>query len=106
MYRNLFVNITVGIVININNTILVDSRVTFRNGMESLQKSQLTRSLEAENRRQAQTLFGVVALFAVSHVFRVVLNIHEIFVDALFTRASLGPGCVSPVPFWTHVSLI
>ena len=91
--------------ISINSTILVDSRVTFRNGMESLQKSQLTRSLEAENRRQAQTLFGVVALFAVSHVFRVVLNIHEIFVDALFTRVN-QPGCVSPVPFWTHVSLI
>ena len=91
--------------ISINYTILVDTRITFRNGMESLQKSQLTRSLEAENRRQAQTLFGVVALFAVSHVFRVVLNIHEIFVEALFTRGN-QPGCVSPVPFWTHVSLI
>ena len=72
-----------------------------RNGMEALKKSNATRSLEAENRRQAQTLFGVVALFALSHVFRVVLNVHEIYLTS-FNR-ELGPGCASNIPFWTHV---
>ena len=69
--------------------------------MDSLKKSNATRSLEAENRRQAQTLFGVVALFALSHVFRVVLNVHEIYLTS-FNR-ELGPGCASNIPFWTHV---
>ena len=75
-----------------------------RNGLDSLQKSQATRSLEAENRRQAQTLFGVVALFALSHVFRVVLNVHEIYLTSSFD-GKLGPGCASKIPFWTHVSI-
>ena len=67
-----------------------------------MQKSQATRSLEAENRRQAQTLFGVVALFALSHVFRVVLNVHEIYLTSSF-NGKLGHGCASNIPFWTHV---
>ena len=71
--------------------------------MESLQKSQATRSLEAENRRQAQTLFGVVALFAMGHVFRVVLNVHEIYLTSSF-ETKLNPGCASYLPFWLHVS--
>jgi len=82
-------------------SILADSRSTVRNGMDALKKSNATRSLEAENRRQAQTLFGVVALFALSHVFRVVLNVHEIYLTS-FNR-ELGPGCASNIPFWTHV---
>ena len=69
-----------------------------------MQKSQATRSLEAENRRQAQTLFGVVALFALSHVFRVVLNVHEIYLTSSF-NGKLGHGCASNIPFWTHVCI-
>ena len=85
--------------------ISADSRSTMRstnNGLDSMQKSQATRSLEAENRRQAQTLFGVVALFALSHVFRVVLNVHEIYLTSSF-NGKLGRGCASNIPFWTHV---
>ena len=91
------------------NFILIsaESRSTMRstnNGLESMQKSQATRSLEAENRRQAQTLFGVVALFALSHVFRVVLNVHEIYLTSSF-NGKLGHGCASNIPFWTHVCI-
>lgn len=85
--------------------ISAESRSTMRstsNGLDSMQKSQATRSLEAENRRQAQTLFGVVALFALSHVFRVVLNVHEIYLTSSF-NGKLGRGCASNIPFWTHV---
>ena len=87
----------------INLCISVDSRKTFRVGLESLKKSQATRSLEAENRRQAQTLFGVVALFAMGHVFRVVLNVHEVYLTSSLDK-KLNPGCASYLPFWLHVS--
>ena len=97
MFKNQLLDLMSSIFVQI----LADSRSTVRNGMEALKKSNATRSLEAENRRQAQTLFGVVALFALSHVFRVVLNVHEIYLTS-FNR-ELGPGCASNIPFWTHV---
>ena len=76
---------------------------SFQVGIDSLQKSQATRSLEAENRGQAHTLFGVVALFFMGHVFRVVFNVHEIYLTSSFDR-KLNPGCASHLPFWVHVS--
>ena len=37
--------------------------------------------MKSEN-RQAHTLFGVVALFLIGHLFRMVLNLHEVFIDS------------------------
>ena len=37
--------------------------------------------MKSEN-RQAHTLFGVVTLFLIGHLFRMVLNIHEVFMDS------------------------
>ena len=37
--------------------------------------------MKSEN-RQAHTLFGVATLFLIGHLFRMVLNIHEVFMDS------------------------
>jgi len=37
--------------------------------------------MKSEN-RQAHTLFGVVALFLIGHLFRMILNLHEVFIDS------------------------
>lgn len=42
-------------------------------------QTQHTR-IKSEN-RQAHTLFGVVALFLIGHLFRMILNLHEIFMN-------------------------
>ena len=34
--------------------------------------------MKSEN-RQAHTLFGVVSLFLIGHLFRMILNLHEVF---------------------------
>ena len=36
--------------------------------------------MKSEN-RQAHTLFGVVSLFLIGHLFRMILNLHEVFMS-------------------------
>ena len=36
--------------------------------------------MKSEN-RQAHTLFGVVSLFLIGHLFRMILNLHEVFME-------------------------
>ena len=59
--------------------------------------------------RQAQTLFGVVALFFIGHTLRIFLNLHEISVKPWQINDLIGDernrGCVSILPFWNHVRL-
>ena len=55
--------------------------------------------------RQAQTFFGVVALFFIGHTLRIFLNLHEIWVHEIGESANdeQNRGCVSPLPFWNQV---
>ena len=53
--------------------------------------------------RQAQTFFGVVALFFIGHTLRVFLNLHEIWVEGDVVNEDQNRGCVGPLPFWNQV---
>ena len=61
--------------------------------------------MNVEN-KQAHTLFGVIALFFVGHLFRIVLNINDIYI---FWFREVDPnincGCESDFPLYTHVSI-
>ena len=71
-------------------------------------RSQAANQLKLEI-RQAQTLFGVVALFFIGHTLRIFLNLHEISVKPWQISDLIGDernrGCVSILPFWNHVRI-
>ena len=57
--------------------------------------------------RQAQTFFGVVALFFIGHTLRIFLNFYEVgFMEDILPlmKEVQNMGCVSYRPFWIHVS--
>ena len=55
----------------------------------------------ASENRQAQMLFGVVTLFFIGCLFRMVLNIEEIH-----QSLTKEEKCKYVVQFWIHVSLL
>lgn len=59
------------------------------------------RQLRLES-RQVRTLFGVVVLFLIGHVFRAGLNLHEMFATdrKMILLREQNRGCFSPFPLW------
>ena len=51
--------------------------------------------MKSEN-RQAHTLFGVVSLFLLGHLFRMILNLHEVFMsDTTETEDAVNGTCIN-----------
>lgn len=49
--------------------------------------------MKSEN-RQAHTLFGVVSLFLIGHLFRMILNLHEVFMaDSMESHDGMNETC-------------
>ena len=75
------------------------SNIFYILGVE-VQKSQMN----VEN-KQAHTLFGVIGLFFFGHLFRIVLNINDIYLFS-FRKVDEATNCdcVDLVPIYTLVS--
>ena len=61
--------------------------------------------MNVEN-KQAQTLFGVIGLFFFGHLFRIVLNINDIYIFS-FRRIDMDTnwGCAEMLPLYCFVSI-
>ena len=62
-------------------------------------------------RKLANILFGIVALFFCGHILRTVLNIHRYFIMESHSKVieshPVGNGsCIVPTPFWIQVFTI
>lgn len=66
-----------------------------------VQKSQMN----VEN-KQAHTLFGVIGLFFFGHLFRIVLNINDIYLLSFReVNKATNCDCVVDLPLYTFVSI-
>ena len=61
--------------------------------------------MNVEN-KQAQTLFGVIGLFFFGHLFRIVLNINDIYIFS-FRSIDMDTNkyCAERLPLYTFVSI-
>ena len=61
--------------------------------------------MNVEN-KQAQMLFGVIGLFFFGHLFRIVLNVNDIYLFS-FRKIDLATNCdcAADLPLYTMVSI-
>ena len=63
--------------------------------------------MNVEN-KQAQTLFGVIGLFFFGHLFRIVLNINDIYIFSFRSELidmDTNKDCAERLPLYTFVSI-
>ena len=63
--------------------------------------------MNVEN-KQAQTLFGVIGLFFFGHLFRIVLNINDIYIFTFRSEwidMDTNWGCAEMLPLYCFVSI-
>ena len=82
---------------------MLHSDFYFHNTGGDQQQSQMN----VEN-KQAQTLFGVIGLFFFGHLFRIVLNINDIYVLTFRSKwidMDTNKDCAETLPLYTFVSI-